>query len=195
MNLHEYQAKQIFKQYGLPVSQGIACKTAEEAVEAIKQLQGEQWAIKCQIHAGGRGKAGGVKLVRNEAEVREFADKWLGKRLVTFQTDANGQPVNTLYLEETCNIDRELYLGAVVDRSAQKVIFMASSAGGMNIEEVAEKTPELIHKAVIDPLTGGQGYQGRELAFKLGLKGDEVKQFADIFVKLANLFVEKDLAL
>lgn len=195
MNLHEYQAKQIFKQYGLPVSQGIACKTAEEAVEAIKQLQGEQWAIKCQVHAGGRGKAGGVKLVCNEAEVREFADKWLGKRLVTFQTDANGQPVNTLYLEETCNIDRELYLGAVVDRSAQKVIFMASSAGGMNIEEVAEKTPELIHKAVIDPLTGGQGYQGRELAFKLGLKGDEVKQFADIFVKLANLFVEKDLAL
>lgn len=195
MNLHEYQAKQIFKQYGLPVSQGVACKTAEEAVEAIKQLQGEQWAIKCQVHAGGRGKAGGVKLVRNETEVREFADKWLGKRLVTFQTDANGQPVNTLYLEETCNIDRELYLGAVVDRSAQKVIFMASSAGGMNIEEVAEKTPELIHKAVIDPLTGGQGYQGRELAFKLGLKGDEVKQFANIFVKLANLFVEKDLAL
>ncbi|HGO5856990.1 TPA: ADP-forming succinate--CoA ligase subunit beta [Mannheimia haemolytica] len=195
MNLHEYQAKQIFKQYGLPVSQGIACKTAEEAVEAINKLQGEQWAIKCQVHAGGRGKAGGVKLVRNETEVREFADKWLGKRLVTFQTDANGQPVNTLYLEETCNIDRELYLGAVVDRSAQKVIFMASSAGGMNIEEVAEKTPELIHKAVIDPLTGGQGYQGRELAFKLGLKGDEVKQFADIFVKLANLFVEKDLAL
>ncbi|HHW7569237.1 TPA: ADP-forming succinate--CoA ligase subunit beta [Mannheimia haemolytica] len=195
MNLHEYQAKQIFKQYGLPVSQGIACKTAEEAVEAINKLQGEQWAIKCQVHAGGRGKAGGVKLVRNETEVREFADKWLGKRLVTFQTDANGQPVNTLYLEETCNIDRELYLGAVVDRSAQKVIFMASSAGGMNIEEVAEKTPELIHKAVIDPLTGGQAYQGRELAFKLGLKGDEVKQFADIFVKLANLFVEKDLAL
>lgn len=195
MNLHEYQAKQIFKQYGLPVSQGIACKTAEEAVEAIKKLQGEQWAIKCQVHAGGRGKAGGVKLVRNETEVREFADKWLGKRLVTFQTDANGQPVNTIYVEETCNIDRELYLGAVVDRSAQKVIFMASSAGGMNIEEVAEKTPELIHKAVIDPLTGGQGYQGRELAFKLGLKGDEVKQFADIFVQLANLFVEKDLAL
>lgn len=195
MNLHEYQAKQIFKQYGLPVSQGIACKTAEEAVEAINKLQGEQWAIKCQVHTGGRGKAGGVKLVRNETEVREFADKWLGKRLVTFQTDANGQPVNTIYVEETCNIDRELYLGAVVDRSAQKVIFMASSAGGMNIEEVAEKTPELIHKAVIDPLTGGQGYQGRELAFKLGLKGDEVKQFADIFVKLATLFVEKDLAL
>ncbi|MDO4429812.1 MAG: ADP-forming succinate--CoA ligase subunit beta [Lonepinella koalarum] len=195
MNLHEYQGKQIFAQYKLPVSRGIACKSADEAAAAIKQLSGDAWAIKCQVHAGGRGKAGGVKLVRNEQEVREFAAKWLGNRLVTFQTDANGQPVNTLYLEETCNIDRELYLGAVVDRSAQKVIFMASSAGGMNIEEVAEKTPELIHKAVIDPLTGGQGYQGRELAFKLGLKGDEVKQFADIFVKLANLFVEKDLAL
>lgn len=195
MNLHEYQAKQIFKQYGLPVSSGIACTSAEEAVAAISQLQGEQWAIKCQVHAGGRGKAGGVKLVRNADEVKAFAEQWLGKRLVTFQTDANGQPVNTIYLEETCNIARELYLGAVIDRSAQKVVFMASSAGGMNIEEVAEKTPELIHKATIDPLVGGQSYQGRELAFKLGLKGDEVKQFADIFVKLAKLFVEKDLAL
>ncbi|AHG77750.1 ADP-forming succinate--CoA ligase subunit beta [Mannheimia varigena] len=195
MNLHEYQAKQIFKQYGLPVSQGIACSSAEEAVAAISQLQGEQWAAKCQVHAGGRGKAGGVKLVRSAEEVKAFANQWLGKRLVTFQTDANGQPVNTIYVEETCNIDRELYLGAVVDRSAQKVVFMASSAGGMNIEEVAEHTPELIHKATIDPLVGGQGYQGRELAFKLGLKGDEVKQFADIFVKLARLFVEKDLAL
>ncbi|QLB16444.1 succinate--CoA ligase subunit beta [Mannheimia varigena] len=195
MNLHEYQAKQIFKQYGLPVSQGIACSSAEEAVAAISQLQGEQWAAKCQVHAGGRGKAGGVKLVHSAEEVKAFAEQWLGKRLVTFQTDANGQPVNTIYLEETCNIDRELYLGAVVDRSAQKVVFMASSAGGMNIEEVAEHTPELIHKAAIDPLVGGQGYQGRELAFKLGLKGDEVKQFADIFVKLARLFVEKDLVL
>ncbi|MEG9489706.1 ADP-forming succinate--CoA ligase subunit beta [Mannheimia indoligenes] len=195
MNLHEYQAKQIFKQYGLPVSEGIACFSANETAEAISQLKGEKWAVKCQVHAGGRGKAGGVKLVSNADDAKAFAEQWLGKRLVTFQTDANGQPVNTIYVEETCNIDRELYLGAVVDRSAQKVVFMASSAGGMNIEEVAEKTPELIHKATIDPLTGGQSYQGRELAFKLGLKGDEVKQFADIFVKLAKLFVEKDLAL
>ncbi|MEG9532827.1 ADP-forming succinate--CoA ligase subunit beta [Mannheimia indoligenes] len=195
MNLHEYQAKQIFKQYGLPVSEGIACFSVNETAEAISQLKGEKWAVKCQVHAGGRGKAGGVKLVSNTDDAKAFAEQWLGKRLVTFQTDANGQPVNTIYVEETCNIDRELYLGAVVDRSAQKVVFMASSAGGMNIEEVAEKTPELIHKATIDPLTGGQSYQGRELAFKLGLKGDEVKQFADIFVKLAKLFVEKDLAL
>lgn len=195
MNLHEYQAKQVFAQYGLPISKGIACASAEEAAAAIQQLAGDKWAAKCQVHAGGRGKAGGVKLVKNEAEVRAFADQWLGKRLVTFQTDANGQPVNTLYIEETCNIDRELYLGAVVDRSSQKVVFMASSAGGMNIEEVAEKTPELIHKATIDPLTGGQPFQGRELAFKLGLQGDQIKEFARIFVQLSKLFIEKDLAL
>lgn len=195
MNLHEYQGKQIFAQYKLPVSRGIACKTADEAVNAIQQLAGDAWAIKCQVHAGGRGKAGGVKLVRNESEVREFADKWLGNRLVTFQTDANGQPVNTLYVEETANIDRELYLGAVIDRSSQKIVFMASSAGGMNIEEVAEKTPELLHKVAIDPLVGGMGYQGRELAFKLGLQGDQIKQFSFIFTQLAKLFVEKDLSL
>lgn len=195
MNLHEYQAKQIFKQYGLPVSEGIPCFSADEAVSAIQQLKGEQWAVKCQVHAGGRGKAGGVKLIRSADEAKAFALQWLGNRLVTFQTDSRGQPVNTIYVEETCNIERELYLGAVLDRSVQKVVFMASSAGGMNIEDVAEKTPELIHKAIIDPLTGGQAYQGRELAFKLGLKGDEIKQFANIFVKLATLFVEKDLAL
>ena len=136
MNLHEYQAKQIFKQYGLPVSEGIACFSANETAEAISQLKGEKWAVKCQVHAGGRGKAGGVKLVNNAADAKAFAEQWLGKRLVTFQTDANGQPVNAIYVEETCNIDRELYLGAVLDRSAQKVVFMASSAGGMNIEDV-----------------------------------------------------------
>ncbi|MDH2997403.1 succinate--CoA ligase subunit beta [Pasteurellaceae bacterium LFhippo2] len=195
MNLHEYQAKQIFSQYKLPVSQGIACKTADEAVEAIQKLSGDKWAIKCQVHAGGRGKAGGVKLVHNEADVREFADKWLGKRLVTFQTDANGQPVNTLYVEETANIERELYLGAVIDRSSQKIVFMASSAGGMNIEDVARDTPELIHKATIDPLTNAMPYQARELAFKLGLQGDQIKQFSFIFTQLAKLFVEKDLSL
>ncbi|EQA10443.1 succinyl-CoA synthetase, &beta subunit [Glaesserella parasuis D74] len=127
--------------------------------------------------------------------MREFADKWLGKRLVTFQTDANGQPVNTLYVEETAGIARELYLGAVIDRSSQKVVFMASSAGGMNIEEVAAKTPELLHKVAIDPLVGGMAYQGRELAFKLGLTGDQIKQFSFIFTQLAKLFVEKDLSL
>ncbi len=195
MNLHEYQAKQVFTEYKLPVSKGIACKSADEAVQAVKTLKGDVWAAKCQVHAGGRGKAGGVKLVRNETEVREFADKWLGKRLVTFQTDADGQPVNIIYVEETANIERELYLGAVIDRSSQKVVFMASGAGGMNIEEVAEKTPELLHKIALDPLTGGMPYQGRELAFKLGLSGDQIKQFTHIFTQLAKMFVEKDLAL
>lgn len=195
MNLHEYQAKQIFAEYQLPVGKGYACKNANEAADAIKKLNGDVWVVKCQVHAGGRGKAGGVKLVRNEAEVRAFADQWLGKRLVTFQTDANGQPVNTIYVEEGSSIERELYLGAVLDRASQRVVFMVSTEGGMNIEEVAEKTPHLLHKMAIDPLTGGMPYQGRELAFKLGLKGDQIKQFAHIFVQMAKMFVEKDLAL
>ena len=195
MNLHEYQAKQLFAQYHLPVSRGMTCSTADEAVQAISELNGNVWAAKCQVHAGGRGKAGGVKLVRNAEEVWSFAEQFLGKRLVTFQTDAKGQPVNTIYIEETCQIARELYLGAVIDRATQRVVFMASSAGGMNIEEIAEKTPELIHKVTLDPLVGGQPYQGRELAFKLGLKGNEVNAFAQIFVRLAKLFIEKDLAL
>lgn len=195
MNLHEYQAKQLFAQYHLPVSRGIVCKTVAEAVQGISELNGNTWAAKCQVHAGGRGKAGGVKLVRNAEEVRSFAEQFLGKRLVTFQTDAKGQPVNAIYIEETCQIARELYLGAVIDRASQRVVFMTSAAGGMNIEEIAEKTPELIHKVTLDPLVGGQPYQGRELAFKLGLKGNEVTAFTQIFVRLAKLFVEKDLAL
>ena len=195
MNLHEYQSKQLFVEYQLPVSKGIACSTADEAADAIKHLDGDGWVIKCQVHAGGRGKAGGVKLVRNEAEVREFADKWLGQRLVTFQSDANGQPVNTIYVEEKAQIERELYLGAVLDRASQRVVFMVSTEGGINIEEVAEKTPHLLHKMAIDPLAGGMPYQGRELAFKLGLKGEQVKQFVYIFTQMAKMFVEKDLSL
>ncbi|WGE84056.1 ADP-forming succinate--CoA ligase subunit beta [Actinobacillus equuli] len=194
MNLHEYQAKQIFAQYRLPVSKGIACANTDEAVAAIQQLNGDVWAAKCQVHAGGRGKAGGVKLVHNESDVREFCNKWFGQRLITFQTDAHGQPVNTIYIEETCQIERELYLGAAIDRSSQKIVFMASCAGGMNIEDIAQQTPELIRKVTIDPLTGAQAFQGRELAFQLGL-GDQIKQFAHIFIQLANLFIEKDLAL
>lgn len=136
-----------------------------------------------------------MKLVRNEAEVRAFADQWLGQRLVTFQTDANGQPVNTLYVEEGLSIAHELYLGAVLDRASQRVVFMVSTEGGVNIEEVAEKTPHLLHKMAIRSSNGGMPYQGRELAFKLGLKGDQIKQFAHIFVQMAKMFVEKDLAL
>lgn len=195
MNLHEYQAKQLFSQYGLPINRGIACHSIEETEQALSQLSGDIFAVKCQIHAGGRGKAGGVKLVKNAEQARQFAEQWLGKRMVTFQTDSKGLPVNTIYVEETCEIERELYLGAVIDRSSQKVVFMASSAGGMEIEEIARNTPELIHKISLDPLTNAQPFQARELAFKLGLKGTEIQQFVTIFLQLAKLFLEKDLSL
>ncbi|WP_281772670.1 ADP-forming succinate--CoA ligase subunit beta [Haemophilus parahaemolyticus] len=195
MNLHEYQAKQLFSQYGLPINRGIACHSIEETEQALSQLSGDIFAVKCQIHAGGRGKAGGVKLVKNAEQARQFAEQWLGKKMVTFQTDSKGLPVNTIYVEETCEIERELYLGAVIDRSSQKVVFMVSSAGGMEIEKIARNTPELVHKISLDPLTNAQPFQARELAFKLGLKGIEIKQFTAIFLNLAKLFLEKDLSL
>ena len=144
MNLHEYQSKQIFAEYKLPVSRGIACQTVEEGLQAMKTLGGKEWVVKCQVHAGGRGKAGGVKLVQTEEQLTEFFNKWLGKRLVTFQTDANGQPVNTIYVEEASDLEKELYVGMVIDRSSQSVVFMASTEGGVNIEEVAAKTPHFI---------------------------------------------------
>lgn len=151
--------------------------------------------IKCQVHAGGRGKAGGVKVTSNLDEIKAFAEKWLGQYLVTYQTDAHGQPVNQVLVEEATDIARELYLGAVVDRGTRRVVFMASTEGGVEIEKVAEETPELIHKAIIDPLTGPMPYQGRELAFKLGLSGKQVSQFAKIFMGLATMFLERDLAM
>ena len=195
MNLHEYQAKQLFAEYGLPVSKGFAVDTADEAVAAAKELGGERWVIKVQVHAGGRGKAGGVKLVSTEAEIRDFATKHIGTNLVTFQTDEHGQPVSKIYIEECTDIARELYLGAVIDRSSRRVVFMASTEGGVEIEKVAEETPEKILKAVIDPATGGMPYQGRDLAFQLGLEGKQVNQFANVFTTLAKLFQESDLAL
>ncbi|QIM68674.1 ADP-forming succinate--CoA ligase subunit beta [Basfia succiniciproducens] len=195
MNLHEYQAKQIFAQYGLPVSEGYACQSLAEAIQAVKKLGGGQWVAKCQVHAGGRGKAGGVKLVKSEEDVRSFFEKFLGQRLVTFQTDAKGQPVNAIYMEACANVKKELYLGAVLDRSSQRIVFMVSTEGGVNIEEVAEKTPHLLHKMPIDPLVGAMPYQGRELAFKLGLQGKQIQQFAQIFCQLGKMFVEKDLSL
>ena len=195
MNLHEYQGKQLFAEYGLPVSKGIAAQTPEEAVAAADVIGGDKWVVKAQVHAGGRGKAGGVKLVSTKAEIEEFSKKWLGNNLVTYQTDANGQPVSRILVETCTEIDQELYLGAVVDRASRRIIFMASTEGGVEIEKVAEETPEKILKAIIDPLTGAQPYQGRDLAFKLGLKGVQVKQFVQIFMCLAKLFKEKDLEL
>lgn len=195
MNLHEYQGKQLFAEYGLPVSIGVACDTPDQAADAADSIGGDKWVVKAQVHAGGRGKAGGVKLVDNKDDIKAFAQKWLGQNLVTYQTDENGQPVSKILVEECTDIDQELYLGAVVDRSSRRVVFMASTEGGVEIEKVAHDTPEKILKAEIDPLTGAQPYQGRDLAFKLGLKGDQIKQFVKIFLGLAKLFVEKDLAL
>lgn len=195
MNLHEYQAKRLFRRYELPVSNGILCRSADEAASALSELKGEVWAAKCQIHAGGRGKAGGVKLVRHEQDVREFAEKWLGNHLVTAQTDKHGQPVNSIYIEETCRIAHEFYLGAVIDRATQNVMFMASASGGVDIEEIATQTPECIYYVALDPLFGGMPYQGRELGFKLGLTGEQNKQFTQFFLQLSRLFIEKDLAL
>jgi len=195
MNLHEYQGKQLFAEYGLPVSKGIAVDTPEAAAEAANTIGGDKWVVKAQVHAGGRGKAGGVKLVDSPADAQAFAANWLGKNLVTYQTDENGQPVSKILVETCTDIANELYLGAVVDRSSRRIVFMASTEGGVEIETVAEETPEKILKATIDPLTGAQPYQGRELAFKLGLQGDQIKQFTKIFLGLAKMFQEKDLAL
>ena len=195
MNLHEYQAKALFRDFGLPVSQGKAVDTPGEAVEAAKELGGDRWVCKVQVHAGGRGKAGGVRLVDDLDSVRDFATEWLGERLVTVQTDAEGQPVAKIFVEEAANIDRELYLGAVVDRASRRVVVMASTEGGVEIEQVAAETPEKILRAAIDPATGPQPFQGRAMAFSLGLEGKQVNQFADIFVNLVRLFQDLDCSL
>jgi len=195
MNLHEYQAKQLFAEYGIPVSKGIAVDTAEEAVAAADQLEGDRWVVKAQVHAGGRGKAGGVKLVSSKEEIDEFARSLLGTNLVTFQTDEKGQPVNKIFVEQCADIDRELYLGAVIDRSSRRIVFMASTEGGVEIEKVAAETPEKILQAVVDPFVGAQPHQGRDLAFQLGLEGKQINQFASIFTKLAQMFLQCDLSL
>lgn len=195
MNLHEYQAKQLFAEYGLPVSEGYACATPQEAAEAADKIGGNTWVVKCQVHAGGRGKAGGVKVAKSKDEIRAFAQNWLGKNLVTYQTDAGGQPVTKILVESCTDIAKELYLGAVVDRGSRRVVFMASTEGGVDIEKIAHETPHLIHKAAIDPLVGPQAYQARELAFKLGLVGDQIKQFTKIFMGLGQMFLDCDFAL
>lgn len=195
MNLHEYQAKQLFAEYGLPVSEGIAVDTPSAAAAAAKKIGGSKWVVKAQVHAGGRGKAGGVKLVETPEEAEAFAAQWLGKQMVTYQTDAGGQPVSKILVETCTDIAQELYLGAVVDRSSRRVVFMASVEGGVEIEKVAAETPEKILRATIDPLTGAQPYQGRDLAFRLGLEGVQIKQFTQLFLGLSKLFHDMDLAL
>ena len=195
MNLHEYQAKQLYREYNLPTSEGHVANTVEEAVQAMKKLGTNRVVVKAQVHAGGRGKAGGVKLVETEEALRNMFNGLIGKRLVTYQTDANGQPVNQFLIEKTSDIARELYLGAVVDRATKRVIFMASTEGGVEIEEVAEKHPEKILKVVMDPVVGIMPYQCRDVAFQLGLNDVQIKQFTHIMMGLGKLFVEKDFAL
>ena len=195
MNLHEYQAKALFAEYGLPVSKGQAVDSPEQAAAAAADIGGDRWVVKAQVHAGGRGKAGGVKLVNSAEEAAAFAKQWLGRNLVTYQTDAGGQLVSKILVESCTDIDQELYLGAVLDRATRRVVFMASTEGGVEIEKVAEETPEKILKASIDPLTGAQTYQGRDLAFRLGLQGEQIKQFTHLFMGLAALFQDLDLAL
>jgi succinyl-CoA synthetase beta subunit len=192
MNLHEYQAKQVFAEFGVPVPMGKPARSIKEAVNAAKELGGDRWVVKAQVHAGGRGKAGGVKLCDGFAEVEEFSKKLLGSRLVTPQTDAEGLPIEILIVEEVKPIERELYLSAVVDRGSKRIMFMASEAGGMDIEEVAEETPEKILLAEVDPVAGLQPYQSRNMAFKMGLKGKQVGQLFKVMNGLLEMFKAKD---
>ena len=195
MNLHEYQAKQLFAQYGIAVPSHQVIHSADQTAAALDQLNSERWVIKAQVHAGGRGKAGGVKLTASADEASNIVRDMLGTQLVTYQTGPQGQPVHQVLIEETCDIDRELYLGAVVDRASQRVVVMASTEGGVEIEKVAAETPEKILKVTVDPITGIMPYQCRELAFGLGLSGGQIKQFSKILMGLASLFTDKDLSL
>jgi len=195
MNLHEYQSKDLFRAFGIPVPNGKVAFSADEAIDAANSLKGDKVIVKAQVHAGGRGKAGGVKIVDSATQAGEVADSMLGTNLVTFQTDANGQPINRVLIEETCDIANELYLGVVLDRAKRRVVIMASTEGGVEIEKVAHETPEKILKATINPLVGVMPYQCRELAFGLGLSGDQIKQFTRLLTGLGKLVTEKDLAL
>ncbi|WP_026471419.1 ADP-forming succinate--CoA ligase subunit beta [Alkanindiges illinoisensis] len=195
MNLHEYQAKALLKQYGMPVQEGILATTPEEAAEAFEKI-GNFAVIKAQVHAGGRGKAGGVKIAKSKEEAAQIARDLIGTRLVTYQTDANGQPVNSvLVCQDVYPVERELYLGAVIDRSTRRVTFMASTEGGVDIEKVAEETPEKIIKVTVDPLVGLQPFEARDVAFQLGLKDKQINQFVKLMKGAYRAFIENDFAL
>ncbi len=195
MNLHEYQSKQLFAAFGIPVPRGIPAETADAAVKAAEDLGGDLWVVKAQVHAGGRGKAGGVKLARTLDEVREYADGMLGIQLVTHQSGPEGLPVNIVYVEEGSDIDRELYLSMLVDREVSRIAFIASAAGGMDIEKVAEETPEKIFSVAIAPDAGLQDYQARQLAYGLELDKKQMRQFGDLIKKLYRLYIDCDASL
>jgi succinyl-CoA synthetase beta subunit len=195
MNLHEYQAKDIFRSYGINAPAGQVASSAEEAAAAARDLGGGVWVVKAQVHAGGRGKAGGVKLVRDFDAVRAAATELLGKRLVTPQTPASGLPVERVYVEVGSDIAREIYVSLTLNRERGRIALIASAAGGMEIEEVAHQTPEKILAVNIHPAVGLQAYQARELAFGLGLKGPQVGEFQSLVMALYRLYIEKDLSL
>ena len=195
MNIHEYQAKQVLEAYQVPVPRGHVAFTPDEAVTAAEELGGPVWVVKAQIHAGGRGKGGGVKVVKSLEEVREEATRMLGMTLITHQTGPEGREVGRIYVEDGSDIARELYLSALVDRATSRISFIASTEGGMDIEEVAAQTPEKILTIDVDPAGGISGHHGRQIAFALGLEGDQVKQAAALIVNLYRAFVEKDMSL
>jgi len=195
MNIHEYQAKELLKSFGITVPNGAIAYTADEAVEVAKTLESSVYVVKAQIHAGGRGKGGGVKVVKSIDEVKTEAEAMLGMQLVTHQTGATGQEVRRVYIEEGCNIARELYLGLLLDRATSMVTIMASTEGGMDIEEVAAKTPEKIMKVAVDSAVGFQAFQGRQIAFALGLEGKQIGKAVKLISKLYNAFVSLDASI
>jgi len=195
MNIHEYQAKEVLRGFGVPVPKGKAAFTVEEAVQAAQELGGPVWVVKAQIHAGGRGKGGGVKVVKSIEDVKKEASRMLGMTLVTHQTGSQGRLVKRLYIEDGSAIARELYLSALVDRATSRIAFIVSTEGGMDIEEVAHKTPEKIHTFQIEPAAGYSPYVGNEIAVALGLKGEQAKQIGQVVRKLYEAFLAKDMSL
>jgi succinyl-CoA synthetase beta subunit len=195
LNLHEYQAKALFAEFGIPVPEGHVAATPAEAMAAAEALGGELWVVKAQVHAGGRGKAGGVRLARTVEEVGEHAQGLLGTQLVTHQSGPEGLPIDTVYVEEGSSIERELYLSLLVDRDSERVVIMASAAGGMDIEAVAADTPEQILTAALHPAAGLADFQVRRIGFGLGLNSDQQRELGTILAKLVKLFYECDASL
>lgn len=192
MNIHEYQGKNLLKEYNIPVPKSEVAFTVDEAVAVAEKLDLDQYVVKSQVYTGGRGKAGGIKFANSIDEVRDYADELIGKKLVTHQTGPAGEEIEAVLLEEPSEIEKEYYLSMVLDRATSRVVAIASSEGGMDIEEVSAKTPEKIHRVVIDPLTGLAPFQGRQLAFAIGLTGKDVNKFVKVVTNIYNLFVDKD---
>ena len=195
MNLHEYQAKQLIAKYGISVPKGIAIKSIEEVDQSIAQLESSSYVIKAQIHAGGRGKAGGIKIVTSKKEAVEAVNSLLHKKLVTYQNKPDGQPVNTLLIEESCDIEKELYFSILVDRQSEKIVVIASSAGGMEIEEISKNNPEKIIRETCSPINGLMDYQSRNIAFALGLPNEMINDFVRFARSAFKAFIENNLAL